>query len=81
MTFYWMTTNFISVTQASILRAEGIRQVFGIPKHIKWDKNKLPVKEKTMRESFRESKCKSIYIMFLNIQELSSISSLLNDQS
>lgn len=55
MTFYWMTTNFISVTQASILRAEGIRQVFGIPKHIKWDKNKLPVKEKTMRESFRET--------------------------
>ena len=38
------------------MRIEGIREKFGIPKMIKWDKKKLPVKDKSMREAFRESK-------------------------
>ena len=56
LTFYWLTTNILSVTQAKFLRIEGIREKFGIPKMIKWDKKKLPVKDKSMREAFRESK-------------------------
>ena len=47
----------ISVAQAKIIRIEGLRKVLGIPKMIVWDQNKLPVKEKGMKESFRESKC------------------------
>jgi hypothetical protein len=35
---------------------EGVREKFGIPKYIKWDENKLPVKDKSMKESFKESK-------------------------
>jgi len=55
ITFYWFTTNIISVAQAKIIRIEGLRKVLGIPKMIVWDQNKLPVKEKGMKESFRET--------------------------
>merc|ERR1719238_2397257 len=41
LTFYWLTTNIISVTQAKVLRIEGIRELVGIPKMIKWDKKNL----------------------------------------
>ena len=43
-----------------MIRANGVRQVFGIPKFVNWDQNKLPVKEKGVRESFRESEYKEV---------------------
>ena len=54
--FYWCTTNVISVTQAKLIRIESLRRILGIPKFIKWDEKKLPVKEKGVKEAFRESK-------------------------
>lgn len=55
ISFYWFTTNLLSVGQAKIVRMEGVREKFGIPKYIKWDENKLPVKDKSMKESFKET--------------------------
>jgi len=53
--FYWCTTNVISVTQAKLIRIESLRKILGIPKFIKWDEKKLPVKQKGAREAFRET--------------------------
>lgn len=53
--FYWCTTNVISVAQAKVIRIESLRRIFGIPKFIKWDEQKLPVKQKGVREAFRET--------------------------
>merc|ERR1712136_431422 len=51
--FYWCTTNVISVAQAKVIRIESLRRILGIPKFIKWDEQKLPVKQKGVRGAFR----------------------------
>jgi membrane protein insertase Oxa1/YidC/SpoIIIJ len=56
VTFYWATTNLISILQARLVRVGGVREMLGIPKMKKWDHDKLPIKEKGFKETIRESK-------------------------
>jgi YidC/Oxa1 family membrane protein insertase len=62
ITFYWFTTNIISVAQSRFVRIGFIREKLGIPKMISWDKNTLPIKEKGFRESIRECKVTSYVV-------------------
>lgn len=47
-------TNIISVAQARIIRFKPIRERLGIPKMIVWDKSSTSVKDKGLKESFKE---------------------------
>ena len=56
VTFYWFTTNLVSVTQARIIRLPAVRKTLGVPELIKWDTKKIPGSNKPFRQSVRESK-------------------------
>lgn len=54
--FYWFCTNLISVGQAKILRIDGIRDFFKIPKiDVAKTKHLLPEKKKGLTETVKES--------------------------
>ena len=55
VTFYWFTTNVISVCQAKVIRTKFIRKKLGIPK-FKTPKEKLPSQSKGFVEGIKESK-------------------------
>jgi len=56
ITFYWFTTNVISIGQALVLRVPAVRTALGIPQMIKWEKKDATLqKKKGFRESVRES--------------------------
>jgi len=56
ITFYWFTTNVISIGQALVLRVPAFRTALGIPQMIKWEKKDATFqKKKGFRESVRES--------------------------
>ena len=54
---YWFCTNLVSVGQAKILRIDGVREFFKIPKiDVAKTKHLLPEKKKGFTETFKESK-------------------------
>ena len=53
VTFYWFTTNIISVCQAKVIRTKSIRKKLGIPK-FKTPKEQLPSESKGFLEGIRE---------------------------
>jgi len=55
VTFYWFTTNLVSVTQARIIRIPAVRKTLGVPELIKWDTKKIPGSNKPFRQSVRET--------------------------
>ena len=57
VTFYWFTTNLVSIVVAKIIRSKALRQKLNIPEIIKWNKDNMPVgmaPKKGFRESIRE---------------------------
>ncbi len=71
MTFYWATTNIITLIQAKLLRIQAIREKLKIPKLIQFDKDKLPIKDKGFRETIRESEStQTISEIFLTLTKL-----------
>lgn len=40
---YWLTSNFISIFQARLIRWDPIREKLGIPEMIKWKPHDLPM--------------------------------------
>jgi len=55
ISFYWCLNNIISIIQARVIRTEYIRGKLGVPKMIKWDKEKLPIKDKPFMDTVREA--------------------------
>ena len=64
VTFYWFTTNIISVCQAKVIRTKSIRKKLGIPK-FKTPKEKLPSQSKGFMEGMRESEYISSFLSVL----------------
>ncbi|CAG0917941.1 unnamed protein product [Notodromas monacha] len=52
---YWVSTNFISLAQVSLLRIPTIRAYFKIPKQAKIDVDALPMKQKSFGEGLKDS--------------------------
>jgi len=55
VTFYWFTTNLVSVVQARFIRLPAVRKTLGMPEMIKWNKEKIPGQNKGFRKSVRET--------------------------
>jgi membrane protein insertase Oxa1/YidC/SpoIIIJ len=57
VTFYWFTTNLVSIVVAKVIRTKALRKKLNIPELIRWNKDNLPVgaaPKKGFRESIRE---------------------------
>ena len=65
VTFYWFTTNLVSIVVAKTIRSKALRKKLNIPELIKWNKDNLPAglaPKKGFRESIREGDKEDRYI-------------------
>ena len=67
---YWATSNVISTAQAGLLRIPAVRERLDIPQRVKHNPDDLPMKKKTMRQSFDDCESGNIFLEFLHHSKL-----------